>query len=92
MKKLQTRQEKEEKFTKFTNVRIDRFALETVRRFAEIHGWSFNGIIEQLAKAMRDGITELLTDDIRQLRDLYAYSEVAVIPDVREFFKKENGD
>ena len=83
MKKLQEK-EKDEKLTKFTTVRIDRFALETVRRFAKIHGWTFNGLLTNLAKAMREAIDGIETDDIRQLRDNYAYSEVAVIPDIKE--------
>jgi len=76
---------KEEKLIpKWTIARISGYALHTIRRFAIIHGWSFNGLMENLAKSMREAIDGLETDDLRLLKTNYAYSELAVIPDVRE--------
>jgi len=74
----------EELVPKTTVVRINTYALQTLRKFAEIHSWSVSALMVQLASALREGLDGLMTDDLEQLRRLYRHSELAVIPDVRE--------
>lgn len=64
-------------------VRVYPDDLEKIRRFGDIHGWSFAQFCHRLAIALECGIDGLTEWDMKDLQKQYRFSDVIIVQDVR---------
>jgi len=66
-----------------TVVKIRKGTLEIIRKFCNIHDWSFAQFCERLAITLTCGIDGLTEWEISELKKTYPYSDILICADVR---------